>query len=76
MTIDKLRKNHLEAKIAVTSISFGKSDVLRKELLQSFPNSIFNENGQQLFGTDCNSSFLRTLDFPKEIDVTAILASK
>jgi len=50
MTIDKLRKNHLEPKIAVTSISFGKSDVLRKELLQSFPNSIFNENGHQLFG--------------------------
>ncbi len=37
-------------KIAVTSISFGKSSILREELLRVFPNSVFNELGQRLSG--------------------------
>ncbi len=37
-------------KIAVTSISFGKSAVLREELRRAFPNSVFNEHGQRLSG--------------------------
>ncbi len=40
--------NNPEPKIAVTSISFGKSAALREELLRIFPNSIFNENDQRL----------------------------
>ena len=36
-----------DARIAVTSISFGKSVLLRNALKQAFPNSFFNENGQR-----------------------------
>ena len=39
-------------KVAVTSVSFGKSALLRKELLKVFPSSVFNENGQRLFGKE------------------------
>jgi len=46
------KSNNPEPKIAVTSISFGKSAVLRKELLEIFPNSIFNESGQRLSGKE------------------------
>ena len=42
--------NDSRPKIAVTSISFGKSAGLREELLRVFPNSVFNESGQQLSG--------------------------
>ena len=35
-------------KVAVTSISFGKSVALREELLRVFPNSVFNERSHQL----------------------------
>jgi phosphoglycerate dehydrogenase-like enzyme len=44
------KSNHSEPKIAVTSISFGKSAALREELLRIFPNSVFNESGQRLSG--------------------------
>ena len=36
--------------VAVTSDSFGKSPVLREELLKVFPNSVFNNYGQSLSG--------------------------
>jgi phosphoglycerate dehydrogenase-like enzyme len=36
-----------DARLAVTSISFGKSDLLRNELCQVFPNAIFNEEGRR-----------------------------
>ena len=39
-----------EPKVVVTSISFSKSLVLKKSLLNIFPNSIFNETGQRLTG--------------------------
>jgi D-3-phosphoglycerate dehydrogenase len=48
----KQKCNNPEPKIAVTSISFGKSTSLRKELLRIFPNSIFNESGQRLSGKE------------------------
>jgi D-3-phosphoglycerate dehydrogenase len=47
-----LKGNNPEPKIAVTSISFGKSAALREELLSIFPNSIFNESGQRLSGKE------------------------
>ncbi len=37
-------------KIAVTSVSFSKNPVLRKELLAIFPHSYFNETGEKLEG--------------------------
>ena len=61
MTITIPKSSNLEPKIAVTSISFGKSSVLREELLQVFPNSVFNENGQQLSGTKL-VEFIRSAD--------------
>lgn len=36
-----------DARIAVTSISFGKSPTLRNELKKVFPNSYFNEQGRR-----------------------------
>ena len=36
--------------IAVSSTSFSKSAVLRKELLRVFPNSIFTDHRQKLLG--------------------------
>ena len=39
-----------DQKVAVTSISFGKSSTLRKKLLHIFPNSVFNEHGEKLQG--------------------------
>ena len=42
--------NYVEPKIAVPSVSFGKSTLLRRELLRIFPKSIFNENGLPLDG--------------------------
>jgi len=47
MTADP-KSNRLKPKIAVTSISFGKSAALREKLLRIFPNSIFNESDQRL----------------------------
>ena len=37
-------------KIAVTSVSFSKNPVLRKEVLAIFPHSYFNETGEKLEG--------------------------
>ena len=37
-----------DQKVAVTSISFGKSSTLREKLLHIFPNSVFNEHGEKL----------------------------
>ncbi len=37
-------------KVVVTSLSFAKSTVLRKELLKVFPNSIFTNHRQKLLG--------------------------
>jgi phosphoglycerate dehydrogenase-like enzyme len=45
------KSNHsFDPKVVVTSISFSKSIVLKKSLLNVFPNSIFNETGQRLSG--------------------------
>ena len=47
----KIQSNHsLNAKVVVASVSFSNSSVLRKELLNVFPNSIFNETGKRLSG--------------------------
>jgi D-3-phosphoglycerate dehydrogenase len=46
------KSNNSEPKIAVTSISFGKSAALREELLRVFPSSFFNESGQRLSGKE------------------------
>ncbi|MBT5471048.1 MAG: phosphoglycerate dehydrogenase [Nitrospina sp.] len=48
MTIKNQSGHGPSPKIAVTSISFSKSAVLREQLLSVFPNSIFNETGQRL----------------------------
>ena len=40
-------QNPLNPRVAVTSISFGKSSLLRNELQQAFPNSFFNEKGRR-----------------------------
>jgi phosphoglycerate dehydrogenase-like enzyme len=46
-----IKSNHdFEPKVVVTSISFSKSTVLKKSLLNIFPNSVFNETGQRLSG--------------------------
>lgn len=39
-------------KIVVTSPSFSRTDVLRKELTTSFPECVFNENGIRLDGSE------------------------
>ncbi len=47
----KIQSNHsLNSKVVVASVSFSKSAVLREELLNFFPNSIFNETGKRLSG--------------------------
>ena len=50
MTPSSKSTQHFEPKVVVTSISFSKSLVLKKSLLNIFPNSIFNETGQRLTG--------------------------
>ncbi|MBU87537.1 MAG: hydroxyacid dehydrogenase [Chloroflexi bacterium] len=50
MTVENQYGHNPNPKVVVTSISFGKSTVLREELLRAFPNAIFNENGQRLSG--------------------------
>ncbi len=52
MTLDNLKTSNSTPKIAVTSVSFGKSIVLREKLLQAFSDSTFNEQGQRLVGKD------------------------
>jgi phosphoglycerate dehydrogenase-like enzyme len=41
-------KNPSSPKVVVTSLSFGKSEFLRKELKVKFPNCFFNETGRHL----------------------------
>ncbi len=65
MTISHPISNNSEPKIAVTSISFGKSASLRKELLRFFPNSIFNEGGQRLSGK-------KLIEFVKDADAAIV----
>ena len=48
MTIKNQSGHDPTQKIAVTSVSFSKSAILREQLLSVFPNSIFNETGQRL----------------------------
>ena len=36
-----------QLKICVTSLSFSKNEILRKELTTLFPNSVFNEEGRK-----------------------------
>ena len=54
MTINSQSSHSSNPKVAVTSISFGGSAVLREELLRVFPNSIFNELGKKLSGQILN----------------------
>ena len=52
MTVNNQCGHDPKPKVVVTSISFGKSTVLREELLQVFPNSVFNESGRRLSGNE------------------------
>ena len=54
MTINSQSSHSSNPKVAVTSVSFGGSAVLREELLRVFPNSIFNELGKKLSGQILN----------------------
>lgn len=65
MTNNNPKSNILEPKIAVTSVSFGKSAVLRQDLLQAFPNSVFNDNGQPLSGK-------KLIEFINDADATIV----
>ena len=55
----------LNPRVAVTSISFGKSDLLRNELQQAFPNSFFNENGRRFNETEL-------IEFLKDADAAVV----
>lgn len=48
-------------KIIVTSPSFSKNDVLRNELLQYFPDSVFNREGKKLEGPEL-AEFIKEAD--------------
>jgi len=48
-------------KIAVTSVAFGKSAILREELKQAFPNSYVNELGRKLSESEL-TDFLKDAD--------------
>ena len=52
MTLKNQSNHDFKPKVVVTSISFSKSTLLRKWLLDVFPNSIFNETGQRLSGVE------------------------
>ena len=52
-------------RVAVTSTSFGKSAILRKELKRVFPNCYFNERGQPYSGT-------ALIDFLKDADAAVV----
>ena len=54
MTVNSQSSHSSNPKVAVTSVSFGGSAVLREELLRVFPNSIFNELGKKLSGQILN----------------------
>ena len=52
-------------RVAVTSISFSKSTILRKELNQVFPNSFFNEQGLRFSETEL-------IEFLKDADAAVV----
>jgi len=52
-------------RVAVTSTSFGKSAILRKELKRVFPNCYFNERGQPYSGT-------ALINFLKDADAAVV----
>ncbi len=52
-------------RVAVTSISFGKSAVLREELERVFPNSVFNESGGRFSETEL-------IEFLKDADAAVV----
>jgi phosphoglycerate dehydrogenase-like enzyme len=52
-------------RVAVTSISFGKSAILREELKRVFPNCYFNEQGQRFSGAEL-------VDFLKDADAAVV----
>ena len=52
-------------RVAVTSISFGKSAILREELKRVFPNCYFNERGQPYSGAEL-------VDFLKDADAAVV----
>ena len=52
-------------RVAVTSISFGKSAILREELKRVFPNCYFNEQGQRYSGAEL-------VDFLKDADAAVV----
>ena len=65
MTTNKQCGHAPNPRVVVTSVSFGKSAILRKELLKVFPNSVFNESGQQLSGK-------KLAEFIKGADATIV----
>ena len=58
-------RNDLSPKVAVTSVSFCKSKILREELEQVFPNTHFNETGNHLPGSEL-------INFLKDADAAVI----
>lgn len=52
MTPDSQIAFNSNIKVVVTSRSFGKSTVLKEELLRIFPNSVFNEQDKKLLGKE------------------------
>ncbi|SVE08681.1 uncharacterized protein METZ01_LOCUS461535, partial [marine metagenome] len=52
-------------RVAVTSISFGKSAILRAKLKRVFPNCYFNEEGQRYSGAEL-------VDFLKDADAAVV----
>jgi phosphoglycerate dehydrogenase-like enzyme len=55
----------LNPRVAVTSISFGKSDLLRNKLQQAFPNAIFNEEGRRF-------NEVELIEFLKDADAAVV----
>jgi D-3-phosphoglycerate dehydrogenase len=65
MTTNKQCGHDPNPRVVVTSVSFGKSAILREELLKVFPSSVFNESGQQLSGK-------KLAEFIKGADATIV----
>ena len=55
----------LNPRVAVTSISFGKSPLLRNELQQAFSSSFFNEDGRRFNETEL-------IEFLKDADAAVV----
>jgi phosphoglycerate dehydrogenase-like enzyme len=58
-------RNSLNPRVAVTSISFGKSLLLRNGLQQVFPSSFFNEEGRRFNETEL-------IEFLKDADAAVV----